>query len=218
MIRVVYGLELTLLGVIVIGLLHGMEPGHGWPIALMYAFRQDRVLTRGLVSSTILSFFHLISSIAVVAAYAILNLYITISTPEIKYVAAGILIFLAYRFLTEKPKEEVEVGHSGSTLTYRRRKVELTLGGLSVYAFILGFAHEEQVVLLALAIGGINPWVLMLVYATSVTLGLVGITVGILAIGKGLEEKIRRHEDILPKISGMVLIILAVSLLMGLWI
>jgi cytochrome c biogenesis protein CcdA len=67
-------------------------------------------------------------------------------------------------------------------------------------------------------VGGINPWVLMLVYAASVTVGLVGITVGILAVGKGLEEKIRRHESLLPKISGIVLIILAVSLLMGLWI
>jgi len=209
-------LQVTYLGVIVIGLLHGVEPGHGWPIALMYALRYRRVLTRGLVSSIILSVFHLISSIAVVAAYAVLNLYITISTPEIKYVAAGILIFLAYRFLTEKSKEEVEAGQDAST--HKRRKVELTLGGLSVYAFILGFAHQEQVVLLALAVGGINPWVLMLVYAASVTVGLVGITVGILAVGKGLEEKIRRHEGLLPKISGIVLIILAVSLLLGLWI
>jgi hypothetical protein len=218
LIRVVYGLEATYLGVIVIGLMHGMEPGHGWPIALMYAFRYQRVLTRGLVSSIILSFFHLISSIVVVAAYAVLNLYVTISTPEVKYVAAGVLIFLAYRFLTEKSKEEVEAGQDASTLTHKRRKAELTLGGLSVYAFILGFAHQEQVVLLALAIGGINPWVLMLIYATSVTLGLVGITVAILAIGKGLEEKIKRHEGLLPKVSGIVLIILAVSLLMGLWI
>ena len=211
-------MELTYLGVILIGLLHGIEPGHGWPVALMYSFRGRRLLSRGFVSSTILSIFHFISSIAVVAAYAILNLYITLSMPWLKYVAAGLLIFLAYRYLTEKHEGEIEAGSNASTVTFGRKKFELTLGGLSLYAFILGFAHEEEFVLLGLAIGGINPWLLMLAYAISVTVGLVGITMIALAICKGLEDKVRRHEKVLPKVTGIVLIILAVSLLAGLWI
>ena len=30
------------LGAVTIGLIHGLEPGHGWPVAAVYAARRDR--------------------------------------------------------------------------------------------------------------------------------------------------------------------------------
>ncbi|MEM2339667.1 MAG: hypothetical protein QXW83_05655 [Nitrososphaerales archaeon] len=206
-----YELQFTYLGVVIIGLLHGIEPCHGWPIALSYAWVGKQRLLRGFISSAILSIFHLISSIAVVAVYALLNLYITIHTPEFKYIAAGLLLYLAYRFFKEKSKDEKHTNE-------RLRKIPLTLKELSIYAFILGFAHEEEFVLLALAIGGINPWLLMLSYALAVTIGLIGITIAILTAFKAAEGKIKRYEWLLPNLTGVVLIILAISILLGLWI
>jgi len=29
-------------GVILIGLLHGLEPGHGWPVAALYSLRKEK--------------------------------------------------------------------------------------------------------------------------------------------------------------------------------
>ena len=51
-------LETSLIGVIAIGLLHGLEPCHGWPIALLYSVRTRRPTFYAFVSSGIISFFH----------------------------------------------------------------------------------------------------------------------------------------------------------------
>lgn len=52
----------------------------------------------------------------------------------------------------------------------------LTLWGIASIAFVLGFSHEEEFALLALAVGGVDPLVLMLTYASSVMIGLMGVT------------------------------------------
>ncbi len=36
-----------------IGILHGLEPGHGWPIAMLYAISRPYPLTRAFVSSSL---------------------------------------------------------------------------------------------------------------------------------------------------------------------
>jgi len=51
----------TYLGVIVIGLLHGLEPGHGWPVAFLYSTRTERTVFHGLISSGVIAFFHFVS-------------------------------------------------------------------------------------------------------------------------------------------------------------
>lgn len=56
-------------GAVVIGLLHGAEPGHGWPIAATYALDRQRQWIDAILASVLLGLGHLVSSIAVVLAY-----------------------------------------------------------------------------------------------------------------------------------------------------
>ncbi|MEF8757801.1 MAG: hypothetical protein V5A33_06160, partial [Halobacteriales archaeon] len=52
------------LGAVVLGLIHGIEPGHGWPVAATYALDREHKWLSGLAASSILGIGHLISSIA----------------------------------------------------------------------------------------------------------------------------------------------------------
>jgi len=61
------------LSAILIGLLHGVEPGHGWPVAVVYSLQRERRAWFGLLTSSILAFFHLISSLAVVLIFLLVN-------------------------------------------------------------------------------------------------------------------------------------------------
>ena len=50
-----------------------------------------------------------------------------------------------------------------------------SLSALAISALVLGFAHEEFVIL-SLAAGLVNPLLLMIIYALSVSVALIGIT------------------------------------------
>ncbi len=54
---------------ILIKLLHGVGPGHGWPVAVMYFLQRRRRTWLGLLTSSILAAFHFISSVAVVVVF-----------------------------------------------------------------------------------------------------------------------------------------------------
>jgi hypothetical protein len=54
---------------LLLGLLHGAEPGHGWPIAATYALDRDHKWFHGLAASVLLGLGHLVSSLAVVALF-----------------------------------------------------------------------------------------------------------------------------------------------------
>lgn len=227
---------LPYLGIVTLGILHGLEPGHGWPVAFLYSRRKSRPLFYGFVSSGMISFFHFVSSIAVVAAYFLLSSFIDVSTPIMKYVAAATLILLAYRFLTAKPRDRSEDQHghihekldeiehvhehehSGQGLhTHWHkhiRRMAVTLWSLAAFAFVLGFAHEEEFALLALAVGGINPLMLMVSYAVSVAVALIGVTLVSVKVYRGLESKIRRYEKSVPKISALTLLIMAAAFIL----
>jgi len=231
-------LDLALIGVMVIGFLHGLEPGHGWPVAFLYSVRKSRPLLYGFVSSGIISFFHFISSIAVVIAYVFLSSFLVISIPLLKYVAAAILIMLAYIFFTEDIKDEFEAQHGhihedlgdiehehehehpdqGRHVHWHKhiKRIALTLWGIATFAFVLGFAHEEEFALLALAVGGISPLMLMITYGASVTLALMGITLVSIKAYESVHLKIRRYEKHIPKVTALILLSMAVALILDL--
>jgi ABC-type nickel/cobalt efflux system permease component RcnA len=225
-------------GVAILGLLHGLEPGHGWPVALLYSTRTKSPLFHGFLSSSTLSFFHFISSIAVVVAYVLLRSVVSIPEAPLRYVAAVVLTILAYRFFKEKVEDETETQHGhthdnnremehehwhehpdegGHSHRHRHAKrVVLTLWGLATFAFALGFAHEEEFAFLALIAGGINPWVLIISYATSVTVALMGITLASIKAYEAIRPKVQRYEKYIPRISGAILLIMAIALVFGL--
>jgi uncharacterized protein YacL len=201
--------------------------------------KKSRPLLYGLVSSGIISFFHFISSIAVVVAYVLLSSFLNISVPFLNYVAAAILVILAYIFFTEDVKDELEAQHGhlhenleeaiehehehehpgqGRHTHWHKhaRRIALSLWSIATFAFILGFAHEEEFALLALAVGGVNPLMLMITYASSVTLALIGITLLSVKAYESVHLKIRRYQRYIPKISALILLLMAVALILNL--
>ena len=58
-----------LVGAVILGAIHGIEPGHGWPVAASYALDQANKWIYGFAASFILGIGHLISSITMVAVF-----------------------------------------------------------------------------------------------------------------------------------------------------
>lgn len=56
-------------GALVLGIVHGIEPGHGWPVAAAYAVQKPRKWAFGVAASVILGVGHLVSSLTVVAVF-----------------------------------------------------------------------------------------------------------------------------------------------------
>lgn len=210
-------IEPTYAAVAALGMLHGLEPGHGWPLAILYAVRGSRRTLRALVGSSIISFFHIISSLAAVLAYVVLRAFMPVSLPYVNVVAGLVLLAFGVKLiLTKEGRDDnpQDHGHGGHD---RSRGPELIgLKGLAAAAFVLGFAHEEEFVLLALAVGGIDPLGLMLVYSSAVSAGLIGVTVVAARTYDRVERRIGRYERYVPKVSGAVLLLISASFLLGL--
>jgi nickel/cobalt exporter len=229
--------EASIIGVVVIGLLHGLEPGHGWPLALLYSAKTTRPTFYAFVSSAILSAAHFISSIAVVIIYVVLSAFYDFSSPILTYVAAVVLVILAIRMLTEKVVPELEGQHGHfhdnvSELEHEHshehpdigfhnhvhlhpKRQNLNLWKLASCAFVLGFAHEEEFALLALAVGGVNPVLLMVSYGLAVAVALIGVTILGVKMYERVKERIGRYERYIPKLSGLILIVMAAAMILG---
>jgi ABC-type nickel/cobalt efflux system permease component RcnA len=213
-----------------IGLLHGFEPGHGWPVAVLYSMKKRNAVASATLSSSIIGIGHLASSIAVVVAYVLLQKWLNFQAPWIKYIAVALLLVLALKLFREKvDKLERQHGHNhpgnpeiehehehehpdhGQHTHKHKHKaaVVLSLMGLASFAFILGFAHEEEIALLALVAGGLNAWVLMVSYGVSVLLGLMVATIVGVKIYKQFQPKLSRWEKYIPKIGAGLLVIMA---------
>ena len=92
--------------VVVTGLIHGAEPGHGWPVAAAYAFNKENVWSSGIAASVILGIGHLISSVVVVLGFFWAKSAAGLDeVPWLNYVAGGLLILLGIY-------EYVSGGHS----------------------------------------------------------------------------------------------------------
>ena len=91
--------------------------------------------------------------------------------------------------------------------------IALSLLGLTSFAFVLGFVHEEEFALLALVAGGINAWILMLSYGLSVLLGLMVVTIVGVKIYKQVQPKLIRYERYIPKIGAATLVAMAIFII-----
>ncbi len=231
-----------LIGIIGFGLSHGINPSHGWPVALLYAIRSRRPLQSGIISSSIIAGAHFISSLAVVAAYIILVNNLDIQIPEVymRYGAAIALGILAYIFWKEKDEDLVETQHGhlhngkdNSPLEhyhthwhhglgyhlhthYHQERPTPSLRSIVSFAFVLGFVHEEEFVILALAASqSIDPIILILVYAVSVAAALVGVTVISLKFYQRFQYRMIQYSKYLPKISALFLIFMSIGIFVG---
>ena len=71
------------------GLLHGINPSHGWPVATLYSMRSRKPFLAGITSSSIIAGAHFVSSIVVVAAYLFLTTLIEIPQLYLRYAACN---------------------------------------------------------------------------------------------------------------------------------
>ena len=229
-------------GVIMFGLLHGVNPSHGWIVAVLYSIRKNRPIISSIISSAIIAGGHFLSSIAVVAAFIFVTTFvrIPISHSYLNYIVAIALGILAYIFWKEKSEDltETQHGHLHDNLTVsvkhehehwhrevgshshmhlHEKKVMASLTAIAVFGLVLGFAHEEEFVILSLAVGGINPVSLMLAYAFSVAASLIGITVISVKVYTRIQYRIIPYLKYLPKISALVLAGMAVGFGVGLF-
>jgi nickel/cobalt exporter len=230
------------LGVIAFGLLHGVNPSHGWIVAVLYSIRKKRPIISSIISSAVIAGGHFLSSIAVVVAFIFVTSFVKIPIPHsfLSYGVAIALGILAYIFWREKSEDltKTQHGHLHDNLSdivehehehwhrdsgnhshvhIHRKKVMASLTAIAVFGLVLGFAHEEEFVILSLAVGGINPVSLILAYAFSVAASLIGITVISVKIYTRIQYRIIPYLKYLPKISALVLAGMAVGFALGLF-
>ena len=101
------------LGVIVFGLLHGVNPSHGWIVAVLYSIRKKRPIISSIISSAIIAGGHFLSSIVVVVAFIFVTTFVKIPIPHsyLNYIVAIALGILAYIFWKEKSEDLTKTQH-----------------------------------------------------------------------------------------------------------
>ncbi len=192
-----------------------------------------------ITSSGIIAGAHFLSSIVVVLAFIFVTTFVQIPHLYLNYAVAVALGVLAYIFWKEKGEDLVDSQHghlhqdlvehkehehshwhantgSHTHLHNHQKRIVPTLSAIAAFAFALGFAHEEEIVILTLAIGGVSPVILMLVYATAVATSLIGLTVLAVKVYAHIQHRVIRYARYLPKISAVILGVFAVGFAIGL--
>ena len=277
------------LGAILLGFVHGIEPGHGWPVAATYALDQPNKWLHGFAASFLLGFGHLVSSIAMVAVFFWAKSYFGLTQIGwMNYVAGALLIALGIReyfyghshdhggghdhgdhdhdhghdnghghshdhdngqrtFSAEPAVVVNDGGHghhdhhhddhdhgNGGVLARITSNIPFVGGhshshdhgsmeeatdrgllGIAGFAFVLGFAHEEEFEIIALCAGSNYCLELMGAYAITVIVGIVGLTLLLIAGYTHYEERVERYTPYLPVFSAAVLIIMGVGFIVG---
>lgn len=278
-----------LLGAVALGVVHGVEPGHGWPVAASYALDQSRKWLYGLAASLTIGIGHLVSSIAMVAVFFYAKRYFGLTqvndpvtlTGGIEIggpvsIVAGILLILLgvreYRHGHGHTHSHADgsgddgdrtahhdhthgetAGHErtssdrhGHTHEHPTHSDTESLGlwrrlrgalptrttgsqgngveaadrgmlGIAWFAFVLGFAHEEEFEIIALCAGSTHCLELMSAYALTVIAGIVGLTLLLIAGYQRYEQRVERYSVYLPLFSAVVLTVMGLGFIAGLF-
>jgi hypothetical protein len=268
------GLVGLLFGAVVLGAVHGIEPGHGWPVAASYALDRGNKWLYGFAASFILGVGHLVSSIAMVAVFFYAKDYFELTQVNEPIVLAGgieiggpvslvagvLLIALGIREYRhghshshgdhshshdghahahgdhssdggEFPYEVTDdQTHSHGESTHGDHESEhghnhshglgdgtdRGLLGIAWFAFVLGFAHEEEFEIIALCAGSTYCLELMLAYALTVIVGIVGLTLLLIAGYQEFEAEVEKYTPYLPIFSALVLVVMGLGFITGL--
>ena len=296
MLHETYGL---FLGAVLLGAVHGIEPGHGWPVAASYAMDKTNKWVHGTAASLTIGIGHLVSSIAMVAAFFYAKSYFRLTQVNepitvfgevqiggpVSLVAGSLLIALGVREYLGGHSHRTEAGHGhehetgeehdhshgeehadehgrgheeehehehghehgdsearqhidseedGSLLRSVKKSVPYVGGhshthqdldeaadrglfGIAWFAFVLGFAHEEEFEIIALCAGSNRCLELMTVYALTVIGGIVGLTLLLIGGYHRYEERVERYTPYLPVFSAGVLFVMGIGFILGLF-
>ncbi|WP_101295156.1 hypothetical protein [Halegenticoccus soli] len=297
-----------LIGAVALGAVHGVEPGHGWPVAASYALDRTNKWFYGLAASLVIGIGHLVSSVAMVAAFFYAKAYFDLAQVNepiailggvriggpVSVVAGVLLIALGVREYTHgrahshsgdardghggghghdhtdhdrgsgedhghhrghgeghahghdhrthdgsrggvpaRVKAFVPFvgGHShdhshdrGGEEDHERHRdhdenadeaADRGLLGIAWFAFVLGFAHEEEFEIIALCAGSDHCLELMGAYAITVIVGIVGLTMLLIAGYEHFEETVEKYTPYLPAFSAAVLVLMGVGFIAG---
>lgn len=203
-----HGTTAILASAVSIGMLHGVEPGHGWPVAAAFALDRRRPMAYAVMAALILAIAHLVSSFAVVAVYALADEFFGISNFRWMHLVAGGLLLLMAFHQWRSGGHHHGAGHNHDAHSHAGEHKHVDgrgLLGLVGFAFALGFVHEEEFAIIALAAGKASPWVVMAVYAIAVAASLVLLTILTVALFSRFETVLRRHKHKLPRVSAIIL-------------
>ncbi|WP_144797496.1 hypothetical protein [Halorubrum depositum] len=239
-----------LLGAVALGAVHGVEPGHGWPVAASYALDRTHKWTYGLAASLIIGVGHLVSSVAMVGIFFYAKEYFELTRVNepiavfgdvqiggpVSLVAGILLIALGVREYTHghghshgdghehgddhshdhgggHSHDHDDHTHSGASPA---EAADRGLLGIAWFAFVLGFAHEEEFEIIALCAGSTHCIELMTAYALTVIAGIVGLTLLLIAGYERHEERVERYAPYLPVFSAAVLVAMGLGFVSGL--
>ncbi len=106
-------MDLWLVGAVVgLGVVHGVLPDHGWPIAAIYALERPRKWLSGTIAALVLGVGHLVSSVALVLAYFWFSAFATFAEgPWMKPLAGGLLVLLGVYEYFSGGHAHIDEGH-----------------------------------------------------------------------------------------------------------
>ncbi|MBK1667087.1 hypothetical protein CKO28_03380 [Rhodovibrio sodomensis] len=203
-------------GAIGLGLLHGIEPGHGWPLAAGYAIARTNRYAAGAAASAILGTGHMISSVAVVLVFFGLKAWLDLGELGWINLAAGaVLIALGLWELRGHQGHRHAAAHDHTHAGAEASAGATGLWGIAAAAFALGFAHEEEFQIIGMCAGSAHCLELMLAYALSVVLAIVTLTLLAIAGYQRWRHRLTHWAPHLPKLSGTILILIGAGFVAG---
>lgn len=226
----------VVVGASVLGFVHGVLPDHGWPVAAMWALDQRNKWLYGALSGAILGIGHLVSSIAVVVAFFWAQSALGLTDLGwLNYVAGGLLIVLGVREYVHGHSHDHDAdAHSHDTGDHSHDHDgdsdhgsdhghdcgaddvdERGLWGIVAFAFALGFAHNEEIEILALCTGSTACLELMTVYALSVLGAVVAMTLLLVAGFERYESRLQDHDDAISALTAAVLVAMGLGFVFG---
>jgi len=129
----------------------------------------------------------------------------------IHFVAGGLLLIMAVYQWRSAGHHHHHVDEQHDHKTSRERLVGGTLLGLVGFAFTLGFVHEEEFAIIALAAGKANPWLVMGVYAAAVSVSLILLTILAIATFNRFEKQLSHYQHHLPRVSAVILAVMGLA-------
>lgn len=101
------------------------------------------------------------------------------------------------------------------THTLEEQADERGLLGIAAFAFALGFAHNEEIEIIAICTGTEYCLELMLAYALAVLVAVMAMTLLLIAGFENFEDQVEEYRGYLPVITASVLIIMGFAFILG---
>lgn len=226
-------------GVVGLGILHGVLPDHGWPIAAAYALEQSNRWLYGVAAGLILGIGHLFSSIALVGAFFWLDSFADLADSGWLTTIAG-LVLIALGLYEYFGGHDHAPGHGDGEFhgeddhDHERRHDHEHAGGahghdhgfadtegrtlwnIGLVALVLGFAHEEPIQIIAICAGTAYCLELMLVYSLAVIGAIIAPTLLLIAGYERHRETVERYAPYLSTVTAAVLILMGLAFIAGL--